>query len=365
MVHNANPGPNMRTEGSRGSGPWWNLLVVLLLVLGSSALYAEDAADEVLVFILAGQSNMVGHGKPDMGRNPDYVEGDKASQREVAGGIGSLRRFIERHPEPYGAEGTLPLVNADGSWRERDDVLIHCTTERGAKHGHLTPHFGKGEWFGPEFGFGHIVGEAFAQPVLIIKTAWGGHSLGIDFRPPSSGEPQFTKAKYEPDQVGRSYRAMLSLTQEVLANMETLFPELAGKTPRLAGFGWHQGWNDGVPEMTAEYEANMVNLITDLRRDLGVPDLPVVIANTGMIGVEATGVRAELCEIQLALGDPEKHPEFAGTVASVETRPFKRSEEQSPSKFGYHWNHNGESHWLLGEAMGVAMLELLPGSRQE
>jgi hypothetical protein len=27
--------------------------------------------------------------------------------------------------------------------------------------------------------------------------------------------------------------------------------------------------------------------------------------------------------------------------------------------FGYHWNHNGEIHFLVGEAMGKAMVTLL------
>jgi len=30
-----------------------------------------------------------------------------------------------------------------------------------------------------------------------------------------------------------------------------------------------------------------------------------------------------------------------------------------PLPGGYHWNHNGESHYLIGEAMGKAVLELL------
>jgi alpha-galactosidase len=114
--------------------------------------------------------------------------------------------------------------------------------------------------------------------------------------------------------------------------------------------------------MVDEYAANMANLIRDLRKDLGVKDLPVVIANTGMIGMEATGIRAELCEIQLKMADAKVMPEFAGTIAAIETRPFARPADQSPSGFGYHWNHNAESHFLLGDAMGEAMVELLKKS---
>jgi hypothetical protein len=31
----------------------------------------------------------------------------------------------------------------------------------------------------------------------------------------------------------------------------------------------------------------------------------------------------------------------------------------SPSNFGYHWNHNGESQFLNGTAMGQKMVDLL------
>jgi len=37
--------------------------------------------------------------------------------------------------------------------------------------------------------------KALEHPVLIIKTAWGGQSLAVDFRPSSAGpyEPSATK----------------------------------------------------------------------------------------------------------------------------------------------------------------------------
>ena len=153
---------------------------------------------------------------------------------------------------------------------------------------------------------------------------------------------------------------MIRIVKDVCNNLGTCFPELAGSKIELAGFGWDQGWNDGCDAgMVAEYDKNMANFIKDVRKDLGTPNLPFVIADTGQLGEKTRGDMAKLCEIQLSFGDPAKHPEFAGTVASVGTRGFARSVEQSPSSFDYHWNHNGESHYLIGEAMGQAMLELL------
>ncbi len=363
--------------------------VAATLVAMTWGAVAQETPGTVRVFILAGQSNMVGHGKPDMGRNPGYDPDDRATHAEVEGGIGSLRWFVGRHPGRYGATGMMPLLDAEGRWREREDVLIRATVEQQVKKGRLSTGFGKGQWFGPELGFGHVVGDASDEPVLIIKTAWGGKSLAVDFRPPSAGPYEFPREVVErwrnnpgghgvPGDVdrhltdtaeasGHYYRVMIETVRGALANLDEEFPELKGRTPRIAGFGWHQGWNDGCDQaMTEEYERNMVRFIRDVRKDLDVPNLPFVIANTGMNGWNERanrGTFGHLCKAQLAIGDPTKHPEFSGTVASVETRDFKRPTEQSPSHFGFHWNHNGESHFLVGEAMGKAMVKLLQANK--
>jgi hypothetical protein len=61
------------------------------------------------------------------------------------------------------------------------------------------------------------------------------------------------------------------------------------------------------------------------------------------------------------VGNPSKHPEFKGTVASVDTRPFKMPDERNPSTQVHHWGHSAESHYLVGNAMGEAMIKLLKG----
>ncbi|MDF1850522.1 MAG: sialate O-acetylesterase [Verrucomicrobiales bacterium] len=312
-------------------------------------------AKELKVFILAGQSNMVGHGKMEMGFDPE------GSGKEIEGGIGSMRWLIGEQPEKFGPNGKMPIVDAEGKWLVRDDVFIHFTYEKGVEKGALAPGFGKGNWIGPEYAFGHVIGSAVSEPVLLIKTAWGGKDLGVDFRPPSSGDTELGKGKREP---GAYYREMIEIIKTVLANFEDEFPDLKGYTPELVGFGWHQGWNDGgSKEMVEEYGQNLENLIHDVRKDLNAPELRFVIANTGMIGWPKDGkdggIRAQLADMQLSIADPKKYPDLAGTVAAVETRDFDRPREKSPSNFGYHWKHNGESHWLIGEAMAEAMLELI------
>jgi len=316
-----------------------------LLIALSAIASAQAATQPVRVFILAGQSNMEGHG---------FVAADP----ERNGGKGSLEFLVK---DAVTAKRFAPLVDAAGKWRTRDDVWISYLDRKGP----LTVGYGaRPEMIGPELGFGWVMGDALDEPVLLIKCAWGGKSLAVDFRPPSAGKPPYslgekTDAAIEQDPaiVGKYYRETLALTKAALANLKNLVPDRDGSYV-LAGFGWHQGWNDRINDaFNAEYETNMVRFIRDMRKDLGAPALPFVIAETGMTGPDEKNPRAlSLMKAQAAVAE---HEEFKGNVAFVSTRTFWRPEDHSPSKQGYHWNSNAETYYLIGEAMGGAMKRLL------
>ncbi len=51
-------------------------------------------------------------------------------------------------------------------------------------------------------------------------------------------------------------------------------------------------------------------------------------------------------------------PEFAGTVKFVETHDFVRTEKESPTGEAHHEFKNGETCFLIGEALGKGMLKL-------
>jgi len=304
-----------------------------------------ESALPVRVFILAGQSNMEGAGQ--IGADP-----------RRNGGQGSLE-FLAK--DAATAQRFAPLVDAAGKWRTRDDVWITFLERKGP----LTVGFGAraGETIGPELGFGWVMGDALASPVLIIKCAWGGKSLAVDFRPPSAGKLPYSLGEKgdaalakDPAAFGRYYRETLAVTQAALADIKTLVPGSDGKYV-LAGFGWHQGWNDRInDQFNAEYESNMAHFIRDIRKDLGVPALPFVIAETGMSGPDEKHPRAlSLMKAQAAVAE---HAEFKGNVAFVGTKAYWRPTEQSPSGQGYHWNSNAETYYLIGEAMGEAMSRL-------
>ncbi|NNM31129.1 MAG: hypothetical protein HKO57_16545, partial [Akkermansiaceae bacterium] len=142
-------------------------------------------------------------------------------------------------------------------------------------------------------------------------------------------------------------------------NLGTYFPGYQGQGYEIAGIGWHQGWNDRVNQAhNDEYEVNMANFIRDIRVDLGIADLPFVIATTGMTGWTETHPRAlSLMNAQLAVA---QYPEFQGNVFTVETRGFYRPVEESPANQGYHWNRNAATYLDIGVAMGEAMTVLAP-----
>eukprot|EP00913_Durusdinium_trenchii_P028498 g26726.t1 len=257
------------------------------------------------------------------------------------GGKGSLEWLVKN---PATADRFKHLVDKKGRFVERGDVQIRYL----GRQGNLKPGFGAREGLiGPELGFGHVVGDAFDEPVLLIKLAWGGKSLAADFRPPSSG-----------GKVGPYYRLLLKLTRETLRDAPKLFPQYAGRTFELVGLAWHQGWNDRVNQkFNDQYEKNLANFIRDIRKDLGVPKLPFVIAETGMSGHQEKHPRAvSLMKAQAAVA---KHDEFQGNVAFVGTKDFFRPRNVSPSGQAYHWNSNAETYTLIGEAMGKAVVALI------
>ena len=299
------------------------------------ALGSVDAKLPVKVFILAGQSNMEGFGaisaKDDAGRERrgtllDLLADPK--RRDM------VKHLVEVDPRAVQAAPTAPR------WAKRNDVWVAF----GERHGALAPGFGANEkLFGAELGFGHVVGAALENQVLIVKTAWGGKSLFQDFRPPSAGGA-----------VGPNYRLLVDSVRATLADLKTLFPAYDSRGYEIAGLVWWHGWNDGCDPKRAvpEYEANLVHLIRDLRKEFALPKLPVVVCELTGPWVEAPDEWAVLRRAQEAAC---KRPEFAGNVFFVRTRDFVRKEEESPGGWPAHEFNNAETYYLVGRAAARAL----------
>ena len=188
------------------------------------------------VFILAGQSNMQGKGPVETGRDPNNY-----SNTSLVGGLGSLRNMLNKNPNKYGYLADPANLTPEGNpgWLTRSDVWVTYWSDPGTgenRNGKLDANFGdtggQGR-IGPEYAFGLTVGSQLADPVLLIKYAFGGKSLIADFRPPSSGGT-----------VGPYYTGMVARVRQVLGNLTTYYPAYGGQGYEIAGFAWHQGWND-------------------------------------------------------------------------------------------------------------------------
>ena len=303
---------------------------------------AAEPARKLKVFILAGQSNMEGQAVVDLtGR--DYNEG-KGTLVEVMARPGNAERYVH-------------LRDKDGKWVVRQDVWVRYQRENqplllgGLSVGYAV--YGGQHHFGPEFQFGHVVGEAYRDQVLLIKTAWGGKSLYRDFRPPSAGGV-----------VGPYYLKMVAEVREALANLKKDFPAYDGSPVELAGFVWYQGWNDGVNPKTAvpEYEQNLVHLIRDVRKEFGAPKLPVIVGELTGAWVDAPKEWTALRNAQAAVA---KRPEFKDNVVFVPTRDFVRKAEDSPNPgHGHHEFGNAETYFLVGDALGKAAVQMAGRDRQ-
>jgi len=185
----------------------------------------------------------------------------------------------------------------------------------------------------------------------------GNRALGFDFRPPSSG-------RTDPDNKWESleYKLMVEGVRKTLDQIAKIVPGYKGQGYEIAGLVWWQGHKDGFsPELIAEYEQNLVNLIKDVRKEFKAPKMPAVIATVGFGGHNMSDKYLKILEAQMAVGDPKKHPEFAGTVASVDIRDYWRQVDESPTSQDYHYNRNAETYMLVGDALGRAMVRLLGG----
>ncbi|MBN2533028.1 MAG: hypothetical protein JXB88_09055 [Spirochaetales bacterium] len=178
------------------------------------------SGDVSKVFILAGQSNMVG-----TGNIMDLPEDLKAAQ---------------------------------------PDVLIY--TAGTAEYGWTTLQPGVGAStgsFGPEVTFGRDISRAFpGETIGLIKIAWTGTSLAYDWRPPGAG-----------DTPGRLYTEFVDNVWNALNTL----PGGAGAV--IMGMCWMQGESDACNIYPAsEYETNLTCFINDIRDEFNIPNMPFVIA---------------------------------------------------------------------------------------
>jgi len=308
---------------------------------------APDTGKPVKVYVMMGQSNMVGFGAID----PDTTKG-------------TLAHLVRK-------EGNYPhLVDDAGKWTVRNDVWCVQVTA-GSRKDWLQPGFGaRAKFIGPELGFGHVMGLVHDEMVLIIKATMGNRALGWDLMPPSS---RTIMPKDHPNQwyQGWQYDIFVKDTHRVLNNLPRYFPGYKDQGYVIAGFAWWQGHKDqNTPghvqkppyndNWAKSYEKNLVNLINDLRKEFKAPDASFALATIAFGGDKLSGGGLTVANAQLAVsGERGKYEDFAGNVKTIEARGFWRPAEDSPSNKGYHYNLNAGTYVDVGDALGRAMADMV------
>jgi len=386
------------------------LPIVLLMLTAATA----EARGPVKVFILAGQSNMEGKAAPGT-LEPLLADPKTAAKFKhlKTDGKWTVRNDVwvtflcksgKGPKSEYPLYGPLTVhFGSDKNARDAQNKRIRITA------------------FGPELGIGHVLGDHFDRQVLLIKAAWGGRSVKRTFRPPSAMPSEaevkeaFEKARTRnpdiklseiKDSYGRDYRAMIAEVRKVTGDMKKYFPAYDEKQGcEIAGLVWFQGWNDGCGGGNPKYTEQLACLIRDVRREFKKPKLPVVIGELGIDGDKPMGWIETFRRQQAAVAEI---PEFKGNVMLAKTaqfwppwykalddkwRAFKAKEKawrakltadgkkptrQEISKFGdenwlnpnrdtiarmsdrrYHYMGCGRTCYLMGRAMGRAMVKLL------
>ncbi len=306
-----------------------------------------DMTKPAQVFILMGQSNMVGMGK-------------------ITGGEGSLETAVkEKKKYAY-------LADEAGHWTERKDVrFVRFMSGKGPLNN---------EWMtvktcrtiGPEFGIGHCLGNAIDAPVMILKCCIGNRSIGWDLLPPGSERfeadgkiyagykdspdswPKGTEPKPINWYAGKQYDDDTADAKKVFLDIGTYYP--GAQKHEVAGFFFWQGEKDcGNAVHASRYEHNLVNFIKQLRKDFNAPGAKFVLATLGEATKGCGGNGGKVLEGHLAVdGKSGKHPEFRGNVATVYSNPMA----QGGSGNG-HYGGKAEVYMDVGEAMGKTMVELL------
>jgi hypothetical protein len=288
-----------------------------------------DMSKPVQVFVMMGQSNMLGFGN-----------------------AGSLKG-IAAEKYPY-------LVDDGGAWNVRKDVRNTFFCMGGLRYNDwLTAENGNGSGkFGPEIGIGNYLGHVIDAPVLILKSCVGNRALGWDLLPPSAvgtgaggksyqGDSESSNRKVKADRgkdwyAGLQYDQDVGAAQNALKDLATYYP---GATKfEVAGFFWWQGNAEGKGSVE-NYDKNLAFLFNDLKKDFNAPNAKFVCATLGEHDKSATLSQKMFTFAEL--------PESKDKAAVFYSKPVSKGGS------GGHYGGDPDTYMKVGEGMGKLMVELL------
>eukprot|EP00986_Skeletonema_menzelii_P005901 scaffold2216_cov154-Skeletonema_menzelii.AAC.1 len=320
----------------------------------------------IKVYIMMGQSNMLGFGR---------IEPDDSPFRNETRPEGSLSHAVK-------GKGLFPyLIDDEGNWTVRNDVRNVQVMASGLGEMQVIVN----DWLtidgrsnrrliGPEIGIGHYIGQTMNEPVLLLKSCIGNRALGWDLLPPGSEGYEFTDfnnvtwvhpgyggsperwqkgtapEKFPSWYAGIQYDGDKKRAKKVLSELDTYYP--GANEYEIAGFFWWQGDRDSRSEaLSSHYETNLVQLIRQLRKDFDAPRAQFVGASLGQTKKDDVGNERKILDAILTVNS--RYPEFKGNVAAVYSHPLSKGGSSENHYYGH-----AETFMNIGEAMGCAMMEL-------
>ena len=324
-ANTSNPPPISQVAFARR----WVLVAFAFLVIAPIA-RAQEKEPEHLLLIFAGQSNMEGKGTSNTASK--LTDKEKAVIPNVKG-FYSNALLAGYAPDPWG----LKLYDVKGkfwfnwaTWKDKAYPAINGTWQEYAywrnswKGAHDYDHGDKGEFwylglnpgepwsnaakftsgedvreYGPEYEVARAVAAAHPKAkIYIVKYAPGGTALAD---------------QWDLNDTWKGYGAYAAMKQWVDLALA------AEPKAKVAGFFWLQGESDAIKgDYAKDYESNLTELVSKVRKDFNVPKLPVVIAkihpghaerNYGVVwsggkkGIDT--VRAAQAKVAAAVGNAE------------------------------------------------------------
>ena len=274
-----------------------SMMVLTSTLLASFSLPARTAS--IQLFILAGQSNMVGYRSNLDDLPPDLQQ--------------PLSRVL---------------------WYDRQNqwVSLQAPTEPLP----FSQGVANSQGFGPEITLAATLSRHLNQQIALVKYAQNGTNL---------------ETQWNPRLEDSLYHQMLERVQQAIAELSRL-----GYQVEIAGFFWMQGESDAKSDryMASNYAQNFTHFISQLRQDLNQPQLPVIYGLIPIVNQQSTSSFGIF-----EYGDVVRNAQFqvyqsVAHTGIVETLYFSRYPDN------LHFNSLGLMS--LGHHFGLQWLQMKCGS---
>jgi Carbohydrate esterase, sialic acid-specific acetylesterase len=249
------------------------------------------------VYLLAGQSNMVGSVDESLLKNflTEFSSPAPNLEKRLDDRLWAFYVSIDPNGEYYTRSG----AEYQGISKFQTPELIRLHREGFVGDQLIKPHpsvmcsfngskvealrVNCGEAFGPELMMGHVLSKTLGSPTSLIKVAEGGTTLLCDWRSPSRKD--MVQVPADKESCGVLYGDLSARIKSLASKPAEVHPDCASKKCQWSAFVYFQGENDAFePQGAKDYEVNLRLLIADVRKEVGNPKLPVVIVQVGAWG---------------------------------------------------------------------------------